>query len=159
MQIVVSSSMSATTFKYGLRESKTGKTQPADYVDFIPLARARFLFPNDEQDFLGGVVVYENPLSYRDVAKYRLTDLNTSSEEAIWNDFVTFVRTIRSTSPDYSASQFSKDYLNADSPRAKENPLFRYVVPNSNIIYGYLRKFTKYSPTYKGFQGLWETLK
>lgn len=159
MQIVVASSMSASTFKYGLRDSKSESTQPNNYVDFIPLARARFLFPNDERDFIGGVVVYENPLSYHDVEKYRLVDLNTSSEEAIWNDFVTFVRTIRSTSPTYTAKQFVSDYLNADSPRARENPLFRYVEPNSNLIYGYLRKFTKYNPTYKGFSSLWDTLK
>ena len=159
MQVVVAGNKAAIQYRYGLRVQHGPDSQPAGFINHIPLANARALVSNDERDYLGGIVVYDRPLNFHELDQWRLVDLNTSTETDIWNTFVTFVRDIRRRSPNYTLQQFVRDYLNPEGPRAAENPLYEFVKPQSAMIFGYLRKFTDHSPNYIGLEAFWATHK
>lgn len=144
---------------YGLKLKPLPETNlPPGKIDFIPLKKARTMTIEDEREYTYGIVVYDRPLTHIELERHGLTDLNNASETTIWNAFVTFVREIRHVSPTYRIENFIADYLRSDGQRVAENPLYKYVQPNSPLIYSYLRKFTKYKPDYEGLKEFWASL-
>lgn len=157
MQIFMS--LSATKYNYGLRLRPLGADNvPANYVEYLNLTKSRAVTDADELDYIYGIVVYDRPLTFAEIERYNLTDLNTTSETNIWNSFLNFVRMIRRESPTLTLDQFIKGYIVADGTYAKQNPLYKWVKPDTTSVYNYMRKFTTYSANYKGLTELWQNM-
>lgn len=157
MHISISAnSYSVKTFSYGLTQLPQA-TLRAQKTCLRFVERDKVDLPMfDPTDYPYGVLQFSSPLNQTQIDDYGLIDLNGPSQDRIWNAFVGFVKRLREASPAYTLKNFVTDYVSREGQRCTENPLYRYAQPNSDLVFTYLRKYTKYKPNYKGLEEFWE---
>lgn len=146
-------------FLYGLRiRPYSIGAQPKDPVEYIDNEH----IPKDvkenftETDYRFGILVYDEPLSDRDIDHYSLTNMNLISDKEAWTKFVELATQVKKEY-DLSLEDFIAYYIRPKGDYADQNPLYKGLVPKSNVVFDFLSKHG-YQGSPKGLANFYEKL-